>query len=180
MRYKSNSKYLRYKLRIKGSKNDKITVSKLFAMYNDKLNKLNDNELSQLQYDIDLYGVSLPTKDILNSDIATKDKRYILERAIGMISGEYQDIRKTIFISNYIYGLKSAGVSNYYVSTLYSVLYDMSSTDIGLLIKSNLLPNTFIYYENDNPIGRIEDLEEDLDIVIDKLSPVANKNIEDL
>lgn len=180
MRYKSNSKYLRYKLRIKGSKNDKITVSKLFAMYNDKLNKLNDNELSKLQYDIDLYGVSLPTKDILNSDIATKDKRYILERAIGMISGEYQDIRKTIFISNYIYGLKSAGVSNYYISTLYSILYDMSSTDIGLLIKSNLLPNTFIYYENDNPIGRIEDLEEDLDIVIDKLSPVVNKNIEDL
>ena len=56
----------------------------------------------------------------------------------------------------------------------------MSSTDIGLLIKSNLLPNTFIYYENDNPIGRIEDLEEDLDIVIDKLSPVVNKNLEDL
>ena len=157
-----------------------MTVSKLFAMYNDKLNKLSDNELERIQFDAESYGVSLPTKEILNSDISTKDKRYILERAIGMISGEYQDIRKTMFISNYIYGLKSAGVSNYYISTLYTILYDMSSTDIGLIIRSNLLPNTFIYYENDNPIGRVEDLEEDLDIVIDKLSPLKNKNIEDL
>lgn len=180
MRYKSNSTYLRYKLRIKGSKKDKITVNKLFAMYNEKLNKLSENELSQLRYDIDLYGVSLPTKEILNSDISTKDKRYILERAIGMISGKYQDTRKTIFISNYIYGLKNAGVSNHYISTMYSILYDMSSTDIGLLIKSALLPNTFIYYENDSPIGRVEDLEDDLETVIDKLSPVTNKNIEDL
>lgn len=180
MRYKSNSTYLRYKLRIKGSKKDKITVSKLFTMYNDKLNKLNENELSQLRYDIDLYGVSVPTNEILNSDISTKDKRYIIERAIGMISGEYQDLRKTIFISNYIYGLKSAGVSDHYISSLYTILYDMTPTDIGLLIKSDLLPNTFIYYENNHPIGRVEDLEEDLDYVIDKLSPVTNKNIEDL
>ena len=53
MRYKSDLKYLRYKLRIKGSKNDKITVKKLFTMYNDKLNKEEiEKRISDLEYKV--------------------------------------------------------------------------------------------------------------------------------
>ena len=184
MRKKLNLKpgYIQRKVAIHGTRKKPITTSLLIKRYNRFIKNLSAESLNKLQQEHEQYGIQFMTKIDKRLNISNKEKRYLIERTMGVYSGVYQESRKALFISNYIYALKVSGVNDDIISDIYSILYSKSSSELALIIKSQAIPSAFIFYEGGSSEERAKQLEDDLSLFIEdeNLSNNDNLSFEDI
>lgn len=184
MRKKLNLKpgYIQRKVAIHGTRKKPITTSLLIKRYNRFIKNLDNESLQRLINEHENYNIKFMTKIDKRLNISNKEKRYLIERTMGVYSGVYQESKKSVFISNYIYALKASGVSEQTISDVYTILNSKSSSELALIIKSQTIPSAFIFYEGGSSEERAKQLEDDLSLFIEdeNLSNSDNLSFEDI
>ena len=170
-RKKSVSNYIK----IKGNRKHYITTKRLYKEYLDVYEKLGDEAKLLLQRERELYGIGQLSSNIINSKkFTTKEKRFLIEREIGLMSGQYQQGRKYEFINNYITALKGKGISSKVTKRIIDILSTLEPNELSLLIRSGILPNAFIKYKDTSSDEDISAFEDDLNNFIDNLTDFVN------
>lgn len=175
--------YIRRRLHIKGTRKKPLTTKKLMNKFSYHYGRMSEEEKLKLQEEYENYDlVFLSPKELRKAKgLTNQDKRYMIERFFGIRSGEYQEGRKNIFISNYIEALRNAGVSKIMISNVINILRNKSPQELSMLIRSGAIPNAFIFYEAMDEGERAIQLESDLAIFItEELENEEDASIDEL
>lgn len=167
MRKKLSLGYIKRKVAIHGTRKKPITTGLLIKRYNRFIKNLDNDSLQRLINEHEQYGIKFMTKIDKRLNMSNKEKRYLIERTMGVYNGVYQESRKKLFISNYIYALKESGVSDQTISDIYAILNSKSSSELALIVKSQTIPSAFIFYEGGSSEERAKQLEDDLSLFIE-------------
>ena len=172
--YKQSNAIIK-RIKLKNNVKTRYTTKRLYTDYQDFIKSAPSELKDYLRKERELYGISEINDDIYHSrKIPTKEKRFMIAREIGLITGEYQEARKNTFIENYAIALRDKGVSKKKVNYITSTLRSLSPAELALHIKANTLPNAFIIYQSEASESDISAFEDDIDNFIDNLTDFSN------
>lgn len=155
--------YIRRKVAIHGTRKKPITTSLLIKRYNRFIKNLDNVSLQRLINEHENYNIKFMTKIDKRLNMSNKEKRYLIERTMSVYTGNYQELKKTVFISNYDFALEQLEVDQAYRDEIYAILHSKSPKELALIIKSQSIPSAFIFYEGGTSEERTKQLTDDLE-----------------